>query len=65
MLFSFVRIYLQDNILKPMHSNGWHHHDLSRQNIVRDRSNKLAIIDFGLAVCDCPEGGACDRDVLV
>jgi serine/threonine protein kinase len=46
-----------------MHRRGWHHHDLSAENIVRDNNGKLAIIDFGLAVQGCNDGDSCDLDM--
>jgi tRNA A-37 threonylcarbamoyl transferase component Bud32 len=47
-----------------MHQRGWHHHDLSGHNIVRDSNGKLAIVDFGLAVQGCAEGDECTVDTV-
>ncbi|KAF5309734.1 hypothetical protein D9611_014453 [Ephemerocybe angulata] len=39
--------YIYDNALKHMHAKQYHHHDIHRENVLRNRSNgNLYLIDF-------------------
>lgn len=50
---------LWHDIIKPMHSGGYHHHDIKPDNVTKDAKGKLHLIDFNLAVPIAECSGYC------
>ncbi|RXW21462.1 hypothetical protein EST38_g4393 [Candolleomyces aberdarensis] len=57
----YIASIIYHDILQPMHSKGYHHHDIRAENITKDSKGRHHLIDFNLAVpaaqCegDCPD----------